>query len=97
VVILIFFLAIGIVMGYIGLIPESYLKLLKKIPYVCLLIILFFMGSKIGLDASIINNIKVIGWKALIIALGSIFGSLAFIRFIMGNTDILVESEEIQE
>lgn len=95
-IILIFFLAIGITLGYFEIIPSKFLSTLNKIPYISLLVILFFMGSKIGLDTSIIKNIQVIGLKALIIAFGSILGSLAFIRLIMGNTNISAEREEKQ-
>src|SRR5690554_2283154 len=95
-IILIFFLAIGIILGYFEIIPIKFLNTLSKIPYISLLVILFFMGSKIGLDKAIIKNIQMIGLKALIIAFGSILGSLAFIRLIIGNTNIFAEREEKQ-
>lgn len=93
-IMLIVFLVIGMILGYFEIIPSRILDKFNKVPYISLLIILFFMGSKIGMDEAIIGSISIIGLKALIIAIGSILGSLVFIKLFMGNITIPKEKEE---
>ena len=88
------FLIAGIMIGYFDIVDKNYLDKFKLIPFISLLFILFLMGSKIGMDPKIFKNINVIGFKAFIIALGSIGGSLLCIKLMLGKADIPMEGQE---
>ncbi|MDD3839947.1 MAG: LysO family transporter [Clostridia bacterium] len=79
------FIAIGWIIGYLDIIPNNMGEGISKAQFICLLFILFIMGLKIGLDATIINSWDSIGFKAFVLACGSILGSLFLTRIVAKN------------
>ena len=52
------------------------------------------MGDKIGMDQKIIQNISIIGFKALMISIGSIIGSLVCIKLFLGKVNFAIKRQE---
>lgn len=92
--IMLVFLILGIIIGFFDILPEKFIDKFKTIPYASLIFILFLMGSKIGMDPKIIQNFKIIGYKAFMIAIGSIIGSLGFIKLFLGRVSFSMERQE---
>lgn len=91
--IIIVFLIAGIIIGLYDKLPEKHLAQFKKIPFISLIFILFLMGAKIGMNPEILQNISTIGFKALTISLGSIIGSLVFIKLFLGKMDFSTKGQ----
>lgn len=93
-ILLIIFLVLGLIIGFFDIIPQAYMDKFKLIPTISIVFILFLMGSKIGMNPKIIKNINTLGFKALIISIGSIIGSLVFIKIFLSKVDFSLERQE---
>ncbi len=94
------FLIVGFVLGYFKPFPDIFYKFSGYITEIGLIILLGSMGARIGVDEKIISELGVIGYKAFILALFSILGSIALLKvfsvFLKNNYED-VEEEELQE
>ncbi|TDX53025.1 LysO family transporter [Orenia marismortui] len=75
-------LLMGILIGYIDILPNRLNKLSDKLTLVGLMILLLVMGIKIGISKEIINNLDSLGLKAIILSIGSILGSVLLLLFV---------------
>lgn len=75
----IIFLAVGLFIGYRGLIPEKFRSLPGKITTVGLISLLVFMGAMLGGDATLMANIGTLGLQAFLLALAAIVGSVLLV------------------
>lgn len=51
---------------------------LSRLSSACLALLLFCLGAKIGCDAELLDKLALLGWQALVLAAGTIFGSIVF-------------------
>lgn len=75
-------LFLGVAVGYLDYWPNFLRRIEGPLSHLALLLLLTLMGTKIGSDAEILRNIGNIGLQSLIIALGSIIGSIIFLKLI---------------
>lgn len=72
-------LGIGFLIAYFSLINIRLIKYNKYLTNGGLLVLLFSMGSKIGMDDKVLSQIKLIGFKAILFSLSSIIGSVLLV------------------
>ncbi|MBM7557944.1 LysO family transporter [Halanaerobacter jeridensis] len=72
-------LIIGICIGYFNLLPNQITDLAHYLILGGLFVLLFIMGFEIGNNDKILNNLNQIGLEAILLAGGSIAGSLIMI------------------
>ncbi len=77
---LLLFLLAGFVIGYLRLFPEEAYKYTDKLTMVGLIVLLISMGAKIGANEDILKQLDRIGIQALLLALGSIAGSIIMVK-----------------
>lgn len=77
---LLFLLIIGGIIGYKDLISQKVSSKLGEFQLICLFLLLFIMGIKVGYDKQIINSLFTIGFKALIITLFAVIFSVLFVK-----------------
>lgn len=65
---IIVFLFLGVVIGVAVNIPEKVKEYTQKLQYIGVIILLFTMGVSLGLNKSLLNNLKNIGYKSLVFA-----------------------------
>lgn len=98
---IIIFLLAGFLVGYLEpLVKRQHERFLKITQYLTtggLIILLVSMGAKIGADEIILNQIQQIGWQALVLALGSIGGSLFFVKLWANQLSVKLESTALEE
>lgn len=78
----IFILAIGIIVGYKEKGHKKLLERLDIFQILALIFLLFVMGLRIGADEQVIKSINVLGAKALLFAVMSIVFSVLFVWII---------------
>lgn len=88
---LIISIVLGILIGMLIKLPKKLVSSLTVIQTSCLLFMLFFMGIKIGIDKSILQNLGVIGGKAIILAVASIIGSVLLVIPISKSINLAVQ------
>jgi len=69
-------LAIGLFIGWRGLLPQRLLPLTDKVTLGGLFLLLFTMGAKIGTDPVVLANLGTLGWQALALAAAAVAGSV---------------------
>lgn len=100
---IILFLLTGFFIGYLGLFPKekqvTFFKITQYLTFGGLIVLLLSMGAKIGADDTILSQLQRIGFQALILALGSIFGSVLLVKLWANklSTKVLQTSEKGQE
>ncbi len=67
---------VGILMGYY-IVPEELLPISEDLLVVGLSIILFFVGIELGIEGTVVENFKKVGFRVLIIPIAVIIGTLA--------------------
>lgn len=72
-------LLVGGVFGYFNWIPPSLKFVTRLFTSLGLIVLLMTMGFQLGADEELLKELQVMGWQALILALGGIGGSLLFI------------------
>ncbi|GAB6180272.1 hypothetical protein JCM14036_15910 [Desulfotomaculum defluvii] len=55
-------------------------KTIGKFTTLCLIIMLLAMGAQLGANDKLIANLNQLGYQALLLAIGSIIGSVFFVR-----------------
>ncbi|AGB41714.1 Membrane protein of unknown function (DUF340) [Halobacteroides halobius DSM 5150] len=74
-------LIIGLTIGFLDLVPDNVAKFSDYLVLGGLFLLLFTMGVEIGANPQILSNLEQIGFKAIILAVGSIIGSIILILF----------------
>jgi len=69
-------LIMGILISYKGLLAENLYSFTDELTLVGLFLLLFTMGVKIGSDPEVVSNLKTLGFKAIVLSLGSVLGSV---------------------
>ena len=75
-------LIIGALIGWFRILPEPILNLAGKGMMFGVLVLLFSMGLRIGVDENTLAQMGNYGWQAFIFALATIFGSVVFVIFL---------------
>jgi uncharacterized membrane protein YbjE (DUF340 family) len=66
----------GIILGYIIRNKTAIIKFNDKLVLWAIYILLFVLGAAIGTNETIVKNLPTLGFKALIITLGGVIGSV---------------------
>jgi uncharacterized membrane protein YbjE (DUF340 family) len=69
-------LVLGIIVGWINILPKFIVNHTNEMTMIGLVVLLFTMGLSIGSNAEILNNLNTLGIKAFLLAFGSIVGSV---------------------
>lgn len=69
-------LVAGVIIGASGFIPAAALKHVDKLTTITLFIMLAALGAQIGSNNELLGNLAALGWRALVIALLSVAGSV---------------------
>lgn len=77
-------LLLGLLIGYFEILPDNLSSLTDELITIGLVLLLFSMGAEMGLNDKIISNLDKLGVQALVLASGSIAGSLGLIKLIEG-------------
>lgn len=82
-------LALGYFTARLNRLPQLWQKRIQKIGTLALFLLLFFMGISLGADAQIIASLPTVGFKAILISLGTIIGSIACVWLVskLGSMD----------
>jgi uncharacterized membrane protein YbjE (DUF340 family) len=78
--IIIVFLLAGFLTAYFRFLPDRFYKLSELSTSIGLIVLLAAMGARIGVDDRILTQIRSIGFKSLLLAVGSISGSIIFVK-----------------
>lgn len=93
-------LIIGIVVGWFGFLPKKILHQAGRGMMMGVLLLLFTMGLRIGVDQSTLSQLGSFGLQALIFALAAILGSVIAVlileRVIIGKSRILPKQEDME-
>lgn len=79
---LIFIMALGMVLGHLLRNKTKIISVNNKLTTLSIFLLLFVLGYGVGADEKIISNLMSLGWDALVLSLGSIFGSILCVRFV---------------
>lgn len=71
--------ALGVLIGHFNLVSFSQ-KVITNFTTLCLFIMLFAMGAQLGANEKLLADLGHMGWQALVLALGSILGSVLLVR-----------------
>lgn len=72
-------LAVGFLIGFFRLIKEKQIKMNSRLQTLWLLLLIFCMGVSIGRNGEVIQNLPVLGGKALLFAVLAVVGSIAVV------------------
>ncbi|MGI6129861.1 MAG: LysO family transporter [bacterium] len=93
-------LGAGVVAGYFNLFKSAGRFIAGPVSTAGVLLLLFFMGVKIGADSEIMRNLGIMGLEALAYAVAAIAGSLLMVwawqRLMPTKKTGRQESEEVQ-
>jgi len=73
------FLFIGILIGSFANLSKKTVLLNSKLQFCGLMLLLFFMGSSIGMNKSLLSNLKTIGIDSFAYASSAVFFSIIFV------------------
>jgi Kef-type K+ transport system membrane component KefB len=69
-------LAVGVIIGILGVIPKRYVKYNSKFQQIGVILLLFSMGASIGSNKEMIMHLKSLGLKAITFAILTSFFSI---------------------
>ena len=72
-------LLIGFAVSYFFSLPQITYNLVEKAATIGLIFLLFIMGIQVGMNDEVMSNLPTIGWKAVVLALGTVVGSTIFV------------------
>lgn len=75
ILVLVFFLTLGVVLGHSGILPPQISNSLGWILMLVIYVLLLFVGIEVGTYREVLQNLDVIGLKAVLLCVGSIAGS----------------------
>jgi len=73
------FLFIGVLIGSFANLSKKTVLLNSKLQFWGLMLLLFFMGSSIGMNKSLLSNLKTIGIDSFAYASSAVFFSIIFV------------------
>ncbi len=68
----------GALVGWRGLLPKSWLNHIPTLSRGFLLLMLFFLGAKLGSSVEVSSHLATLGLKALTMSLATMIGSVLF-------------------
>lgn len=71
---------VGIGIGLLFRKQPRFLKVTEPLVSVAIFALLFFLGISVGTDPRVVQNITTLGWQAVLLSSGAIFGSLFLAR-----------------
>ncbi|SHF08441.1 LysO family transporter [Desulforamulus putei] len=71
--------ALGILVGHFNLLPHNR-KITERFTTLCLFVMLLAMGAQLGANEKLLADLGSLGWQALVLAFGSIVGSVLLVR-----------------
>ncbi|MEG6521452.1 LysO family transporter [Desulfotomaculum sp. 1211_IL3151] len=71
--------ALGVLVGHLNILALGS-KTIGKFTTLCLIIMLLTMGAQLGANDKLLADLGRMGYQALLLALGSIIGSVFFVR-----------------
>ncbi|WP_069649447.1 LysO family transporter [Caloranaerobacter ferrireducens] len=77
-------LFIGFIIGARGFVNNKNKIVIQKLQYVSLLLLLLFMGIRIGMDEKVLNNLFSLGIKAFVLSSLSVIFSIIFVKLVKG-------------
>ncbi|MBF4692977.1 DUF340 domain-containing protein [Fusibacter ferrireducens] len=89
-------LIVGGFLSYRGVVPRKLFDKLEHIQLICLFILLFAMGLRIGMDDRVINAFLKLGIHATLFALVSIFFSILTVWLFRKTLLKLLTKKEVQ-
>lgn len=78
-----FLLILGGFLSYKGLIWKALSEKIDKLQLICLFILLFIMGLRIGMDDRVLDAFAQIGLHAILYGIATVIGSLIMVRLFM--------------
>lgn len=75
-----FLLVLGGYLSYKGLIWKALSEKIDKLQLLCLFVLLFIMGLRIGMDDRVLDAFAQIGLHAVLYGLATVLGSLLMVR-----------------
>lgn len=88
------FLSVGLLIGRVNILPKKILTIIPRVTMGALMLLLASMGMRLGSDPKILNNIFILGIKALSIAVATIIGSLLFLRIFLNKIKFESKDDE---
>lgn len=76
-------LVLGFVVARLNLLPRFWQAGMAKVGSLALVLLLFSMGIALGADPGLMSSLPNLGMKALVLSLGSIFGSVALVWLVV--------------
>jgi uncharacterized membrane protein YbjE (DUF340 family) len=77
-------IALGLAVGYFGLVPPAVSRATKTITLVGLFVLLLAMGAQIGADPGILANLERLGFQAAVMAAAAVTGSVILVWLAQG-------------
>jgi len=87
-------LVAGIILGAANIIADSWFKHLDKGITITLFVMLVALGAQIGINAELLANLPLLGWRAAVIAVLSIGGSVGALWLVACRWTAYAEREE---
>ena len=75
-------LGLGGLAGYLNILPARVLSYLSPVTTLAIIGLLFAMGAKIGTNSELMAALGILGFQALVLALGAVSGSIGLVWFI---------------
>ncbi len=69
----------GVALGASDRMPESWFKHINKLTTATLVIMLVALGAQVGANAELIANLPVLGWRAFLITIMAVAGSVGML------------------
>lgn len=69
-------MAIGVIVGFLIRTRKRWVKLADRLTMWAIYLLLFLLGIAIGANEVIVKNLPALGFKALLISLGGVLGSV---------------------
>ncbi|WP_199872915.1 LysO family transporter [Inediibacterium massiliense] len=79
-----FILGIGALIGFKGHLSEKLTSKLNFIQNLCLLFLLFIMGIRIGVDEKVLSSFFKLGYQALIMSVFAVLFSILCVKLVKG-------------
>ena len=95
---IILIIAVGMLIGYFPILPKRLSQLPSLLMTFGLLFLLFSMGTSVGINPDVMNNLGHIGYQSFFLAIATVIGSIGCIllfewKLIHNNSDFRVNSK----
>ncbi len=85
-------LLIGGFLSYKNLIPKKVYPQIERIQLACLILMLFSMGLKMGMDDNVVSSFLTIGFHSILFGLATIISSILFVFISIKIADVFCKS-----